>query len=190
MTDIEFIVSFVAILIGLLLANVANNMADAVRARRDLPIGFVPWAISIYISAAAVSSYAIYHSSREGYKFDLLGLILALVTVLSYVFVSRLLYPEHKDRWASVEEYYLANRHLILGIMVVAPLTTILTFFYQVVDVPVLEVAAFMAVLYGLPALTMLLLMLTGKRQWHWAGWAFLIAHRSAVLAWLAITSG
>ena len=38
MTDIEIAVSFFALLSGLLLANIANNMADALRARRDMPI--------------------------------------------------------------------------------------------------------------------------------------------------------
>lgn len=36
MTDVEIAVSFFALLGGLLLANVANNIADALRARRDL----------------------------------------------------------------------------------------------------------------------------------------------------------
>lgn len=189
MTDIEFMMSFAAILFGLLLANVANNMADALRARRDLPIGFVPWAISFYISASAVWTYAFYHGVREDIKFDIVIIALLLASVMSYIVVSRLLYPEHKDRWASVEGYYIGNRRLILGVMAIAPLTSILSLIYGLTQNPFLEVF-YSSTIFGLPLLIMLTLMLTDKPQWHRAGWGFLIVHRVAMMVWLAVATG
>ena len=189
MTDIEFVMSFAAILFGLLLANVANNMADAVRSRRDLPIGFVPWAINFYISASAVWAYAFYYNAREDIDFDIVSITLLLATVMAYIVVSRLLYPEHKDRWASVEDYYISNRRLILGVMAIAPLTSILSFFYGLTQFPFLEVLFYSSTIVGLPLLIMLTLMATDKPQWHRAGWGFLVLHRIAMMIWLAVTT-
>jgi len=188
MTDIEFVMSFVAILYGLLLANVANNMADAVRARRDLPIGFIPWAISFYLSASAVWTYAFYYGARKDIEFDIVSITLLLASVMSYIFVSRLLYPEHKDRWDSVEDYCIGNRRLILGVMAIAPFTSILSFFYGLTQFPFLEVLFYSSTIFGLPLLIWVMLMATDKPQWHRAGWGFLIAHRLAMMVWLGAT--
>ncbi|MEP5937831.1 MAG: hypothetical protein ABJ239_05855 [Erythrobacter sp.] len=190
MTDIEFVMSFVAILFGLVLANVANNMADAVRARHDLRIGFIPWAVSVYLSASAIFSYGLFYIGREDYRFDIVSIAALLMSVMPYIFVSRLLYPEHKERWNSVEDYYIANRKLILGVMAIAPFISMFGTFYNFAGTPISEVAFFALIVLGVPVLTLLLLMLTDKRQWHWAGWGFLILHRVAMMVWLAVATG
>ncbi|MEP3051916.1 MAG: hypothetical protein ABJP48_04145 [Erythrobacter sp.] len=190
MNDIEFMMSFVAVLYGLVLANVANNMADAVRARHDLPIGFIPWAISFYIAGSAIYSYGIYYLGREDFQFDIVSIAALLAAIIPYIFVSRLLYPEHRDRWNSVEDYYLANRKLILGVMAIAPLVTIFSLFYNIDDVPISELAINVFIIAGMPLLAMLALMLTDKLRWHWAGFGFLVLHRIAVLIWLALVVG
>ncbi|OAO00036.1 hypothetical protein A8B75_19090 [Sphingomonadales bacterium EhC05] len=190
MTDIEFIMSFVAVLYGLVLANVANNMADAVRARHDLPIGFIPWAISFYIAGSSIYSYGVYYVGREEYQFDILSISALLAAIVPYIFVSRLLYPEHKDRWNSVEDYYLANRKLILGVMAIAPFVTIFSLFYNIIDVPISELAISVFIIAGTPLLAMLALTLTDKLRWHQAGFGFLILHRIAMLIWLSIEIG
>ena len=188
MTDIEIAVSFLALLGGLLLANVANNMADALRARRDLPIGFVPWAINFYISAAVINIFVILSAADETFVFDMVSLVGLLAAFIPYIMVSRLLYPEHKDRWTSVEDYYIANRKLILGIMLITQVVAIFTLvhggFY--LDMAIWEIIVRLLVLYGPVILTLLLLMLTDKRQWHWAGWSFLIVHRIAIMTSVA----
>ena len=90
MTDIEITVSFVALLGGLLLANVANNMADALRTRRDLPIGFVPWAINFYISAAVINTFALFLQADGPQSYDMFTLAATLAIFMPYIMVSRL----------------------------------------------------------------------------------------------------
>ena len=189
MTDIELAVSFVALLCGLLLANVANNLGDALRSRRDLPIGFIPWAINFYITVAVINMF----SSVAGVDFDWSSfgtpLIINLCLVaMPYVMVSRLLYPEHKDRWASIEDYYLANRKLILGIMLVPPVSYALSLTYYT---PQLVVTGPILLFNSLPVIaTLVAMMFAEKRQWHWTGWGFLVAHRVAMMVWLAVATG
>lgn len=190
MTDIEFVVSFVALLGGLLLANVANNLADALRSRRDLPIGFVPWAINFYISAGFVTGFTLFWAGRDTLSFDMLTLISQLAVFGPYIMASRLLYPEHKDRWASVEEYYIANRKLILGVLLIAPSVFGFNILTYEVDASMSE-RVFNTLVAVVPVVaTLVLLMLTENRRWHWAGWGFLTVHRIASMIWLAITVG
>ena len=187
MTDVEIAVSFVALLGGLLLANVANNMADALRARRDLPIGFVPWAINFYISARVINAFVLLAVRDLAITFDMLALLGILAGLMPYIMVSRLLYPEHKERWASVEEYYIANRKLILGIMLIGPAAFAFNQIY-IDSVDPLRVKIFQALVSVVPVIaTLVLLMLTEKRQWHWAGWGFLIAHGILMMVVIAI---
>lgn len=190
MNDIEFMMSFVAVLYGLALANIANNMADAVRARHDLPIGFIPWAISFYIATSAITSYGLYYLGREEYQFDIVSISVLLAAIMPYIFVSRLLYPEHKDRWNSVEDYYLANQKLILGILAIAPFVSIFNLLYTINDVHILELSISAFIFSGIPLLAMLALTLTDKLRWHHAGLGFLILHRIAMLIWLGIEIG
>ncbi len=190
MNDIEFIISFVAVLYGLVLANVANNMADAVRARHDLPIGFIPWAISFYIASSAIVSYGLFYLGRQENQFDIASISALLVAILPYIFVSRLLYPEHKDRWNSVEDYYLANQKLILGVMAIAPFVSIFNLLYTIDDAHILELTINVFIFAGMPLLVMLALTQTDKLRWHQAGFGFLILHRIAMLIWLSIEIG
>ena len=186
MTDIEFIVSFWILLSGLLLANIANNLADALRARRDLPIGFLPWAINFYIATSVISTLFLLSKADETLSLDMLVLIGLLAALGPYIIVSRLLYPEHKERWDSVEDYYLANRKLILGIMVIGPVVTIFNRFYIDNGLTISEkTLSVLGTLVPVVA-TFLLLMGTQKRHWHWAGFGFLIAHRILVMTAIA----
>ena len=106
------------------MANVANNIGDALRSRRDLPIGFVPWAINFYISFAVIIQFASVAGVGADWSSFSTALVITLcLMILPYVTVSRMLYPEHKDRWASIEDYYIANRKLILGVMLVSPVS-------------------------------------------------------------------
>ena len=190
MTDTEIIVSLVVLLGSLLLANIANNLADALRARREFPIGFVPWAINFYLTAAFVSGLTLFWSGRETVVFDMVVFVSQLGTWLPYIMVTRLLYPEHPDRWASVEEYYIANRHLILGGLLIGPTVFTFNMLYYGGPVPMAE-RVFAVGLGIVPViLTIGLLMLTEKRNWHRAGWSFLIVHRIATMIWIAIASG
>ena len=188
MTDIELAVSFVALLCGLILANVANNLADALRSRRDLPIGFVPWAINFYISIAVINMFA----SVAGVSFDWSSfgtpmIINLCLIAMPYVMVSRLLYPEHKDRWGSIEEYYLANRLLIIGIMLVPPVSYALSLLYYT---PELVETGPILLLNTLPVVaTLIALIFVKDLKWHWAGWGFLIIHRIAMTIWLAVAT-
>lgn len=189
MTDVEIAVSFLALLGGLLLANVANNMADALRARRDLRIGFVPWAINLYISAAVINTLVLFSAADETTIFDMLALVALLAALMPYIMVSRLLYPEHNERWASVEDYYIANRKLILGLMVIAPIVMTLSLARTDLGISMSEKFFNILLSFGPVVATLLLLMLTEKRQWHWAGWGFLIMHRITIMTWLAVSS-
>lgn len=189
MTDIELAVSFVALLCGLLLANVANNLADALRSRHDLPIGFVPWAINFYITVAVINLF----SSVAGVDFDWSSfgtpmIINLCLVAMPYVMVSRLLYPEYKDRWASIEEYYLANRKLILGLMLVPPISYALSLTYYT---PELVVTGPILLLNSAPTIAIFVALLFAEQpKWHRVGWGFLAAHRVALMVWLALATG
>ena len=188
MSDIELAVTFVAMLCGLLLANVANNLADALRSRRDLPIGFVPWAINFYIAVAVINVFA----SVAGVSFDWSSFGTAMIITLClilvpYVMASRLLYPEHKERWDSIEDYYLANRKLILGLMLIPAVSYALSLTYYT---PELVVTGPILLFNSLPTIATLFAMIfVDKPQWHWVGWGFLILHRFALMIWLAVAT-
>lgn len=191
MTDIEITVSFVALLGGLLLANVANNMADALRTRRDLPIGFVPWAINFYIAAAVINTFALFLQADSPQSYDMIMLAAVLATFMPYIMVSRLLYPGDKERWDSIEDHYIANRKLFLGLMVIPPAITVPSWIYQRDNfgVTLTEMAVPLLILFGPVIITLLLLMMTDKRGLHRAGFGFLIIHRIAMMSWLALSA-
>lgn len=189
MTDVEIAVSLVALLGGLLLANVANNLADALRARRDLPIGFVPWAINFYISAAVINTFVLFSEADETLSYDIIQLTTLFVGLMAYIMVSRLLYPQHEERWASVEDYYIANRKLILGLTLIAPAIAVVGVARTDFGISPSEQIFGILVSFGPVIVALALLMLTEKRQWHRAGWGFLIAHRISIMTWVAVAN-
>ncbi len=187
MTDIEFIVSFTALLCGLLLANVANNIADALRARKDLPIGFVPWAINLFISAAVINSFILLADIKDTFPLEVVSLATLLLTILPYIVVSRLLYPEHSEKWTSVEDYYIANRKLILGIMLIPSCTFAFSQLYYPLGRPPAEIGLVLGVVIAPVIATLVFLILTAKPRWHRIGFGFLVVHRVAILTFTAI---
>lgn len=182
MTDIEFIVSLNTLLCGLLLANVANNMADAFRARADLPIGFVPWAIAFYIVASVVLTFVFYSVIRDDYNLDIVNILGSLAVLLPYIFVSRLLYPEHKEKWSSVEHYYIANRNVILRTLVIPQIVVLAQLTYYQIAMGFDE-GYFISLAASLPFIaTFLLLMLTDRPLWHRIGFGFVVLYRLFII--------
>ncbi len=189
MTDIELMVSFVALLCGLLLANVANNLGDALRSRRDLPIGFVPWAINLYICIAVINQFTSVSGVSENWSsFGTSAMVVLCLMLLPYVVASRLLYPENKDSWETIEDYYLANRKVIIFVLMISPVSYAFSLIFYTPELvqkgPVL--------LFGsLPVIsTLAVLTFVKSRIIHRIGWSFLITHRLGAMVWLAVVTG
>ena len=165
MNDIEFLVGFLGLLFGLVLANVTNNLADAWRARRELPLGMAPLLVSTFIILSIGDQWMSVANNRDALQMDARNLFTVLGICLPYIFVSRALFPQKLEQWGSLEEFYIAERHEFLGVLMIPPIASVLSNLIAG-TLPPDELLSF-AIVKGPILLGPLLLMFTARVRIH-----------------------
>ena len=176
MTDIEIIYGFYGLLLGLAVATITTNLADALKSRRQVKLGYVPILIGAYILLCVVEQWTAMAVLRDVFTFSPLMLVTMLSMALPYIFVGRAMMPESFAEVGEIETFYLENKTEILIALLIPPLAASafnLFYFNDMFPAILIATAVFKAPLIVIFAW----LLLTRNIRLHRAGYALACLH-------------
>lgn len=124
MGDFEYLFTFYSLLIALGVANVASGFGDMWRERKVQPIGVCPPLYAVILLMSGMNIWLRYWHSQHGIHFNQWWLLSAAGVTVPYVFASRAMFPAVAKEAQSLENHYIARRHVLLGAFAVPPLVS------------------------------------------------------------------
>jgi hypothetical protein len=121
MGDFEYLFTFYALLLGLAVANVALGFGDMWRERKVQPIGICPPLYAVVLLLSGMNIWLRYWHSQHGIHFNQWWLLSAAGVTIPYVFASRAMFPVAGKEQQSLENHYLAQRHVLLAAFAIPP---------------------------------------------------------------------
>ncbi len=123
MQDFDYLFSFYGLLLGLSVANVASGFGDMWRDRNAVAIGIAAPLLAAIVLFGCMNIWMVYWRMRETVSFDAWRMLAAAGVALPYIFISRAMFPSAGGS-TSLEDHYLANRHVILGALAISPIVS------------------------------------------------------------------
>ena len=176
MSGFEALFAFYGLLLGLAIAAVASGFAEQWRRRRRQPIGPLVSLLALYVLLAATQQWLSFWNAREGFEMEPLTLLMCLGMALPYTFVAQVMFPTADDDVASADAHYLADRRVLLGVLMM-PLALSLGY-NMVLNGFVMPDLLRATIAWFLPLALLVLLIVTARRGWQVAGLALLVADR------------
>lgn len=118
MDEFEYFFTFMALLLGLSLANVATGLADVWRSRQEVRLGVCTPLLALVVISYAVSQWQVVWDARETFAMAPVFLVANLAVVLPYIFISQAMFPKRPENWSTLDDYYLAHRGTLLGALI------------------------------------------------------------------------
>ncbi len=131
MDEFEYFFTFVALLLGLALANVATGLADVWRSRQEVRLGVCTPLLGLVVMSYAVSQWQILWGAREMLAMGPVSLILVLAVVLPYIFISQAMFPRRPEVWSTLDDYYLAHRGTLLGALIFSTAIALISNYFR-----------------------------------------------------------
>jgi hypothetical protein len=115
MSAFEFFFGFFSLIMGLAVATVASGLADVLRARRVVPIGWLTPLLALLIlldiSTFWVTGWTGLQNIEITYSTIYTGLVIALV----YFLAAAMVFPRDASEWPSLDDYYDSHKRLVIG---------------------------------------------------------------------------
>jgi hypothetical protein len=125
--EFNFLFTFYGLLLGLALVNVTMGLADLWRGREDIRLGICGAMLALSILSFAVSQWYLAWGNRQALTVGPWQLLVCLGVTLPFVFVSQAMFPKQTDRWASLDDYYLEHRKVLLIALSVSPAVSVVS---------------------------------------------------------------
>ena len=109
MTGFEMLFAFYSLMLGLALANATTGFADLLRDRETVRIGTLVPLLCLVVVTFVPSQWLGFWVNRQVFSLTPFLLLTAMAVVLPYVFLSQAMFPADRKRWASLDDYVLAN---------------------------------------------------------------------------------
>lgn len=120
MGDFEFLVGFFGLLLGLIVAEIASKLADAIDGHRERPIGLLTPLLTIVVLGDVTSFWMWVWSERSHVTMGWQTVYLSTSLGIVYYLSAALIYPRTAGRWKSLDEHYwLRKRWVIGGLLIV-----------------------------------------------------------------------
>jgi hypothetical protein len=111
----EFFFGFFSLIMGLAVATVASGLADVLRARKVVPIGWLTPLLALLIlldiSTFWVTGWTGLQNIEITYSTIYTGLVIALV----YFLAAAMVFPRDASEWPSLDDYYDSHKRLVIG---------------------------------------------------------------------------
>ena len=115
MSAFEFFFGFFSLIMGLAVATVASGLADVLRARRVVPIGWLTPLLALLIlldiSTFWVTGWTGLQNIEITYSTIYAGLVIALV----YFLAAAMVFPRDASEWPSLDDYYDGHKRWVIG---------------------------------------------------------------------------
>jgi hypothetical protein len=118
----NFYFSFFGLLLGLAAAEVAGGFANAVQARRKVPIGALTILLGLFVLIDLSSFWRWAWSNRDFVSLKGLMIEASLLVTLPYYLAASLVFPRPGEIRASLDEHYWANKRFVVAGVLIANL--------------------------------------------------------------------
>lgn len=115
MGDFEFLVGFYGLLLGLIVAEVASKLADAIDEHRKRPIGLLTPLLTIVVLGDITSFWMWVWSERADIIMGWQTVYLSTALGIVYFLSAALVYPRTTGRWKSLDEHYWVRKRWVIG---------------------------------------------------------------------------
>ena len=115
MGDFEFLVGFYGLLLGLIVAEIASKLADAIDEHRKRPIGLLTPLLTIVVLGDITSFWMWAWSERHDVTMGWQTVYLSTALGIVYFLSAALIYPRTSGRWKSLDEHYWVRKRLVIG---------------------------------------------------------------------------
>lgn len=124
MNDFEFLAGFFGVLLGLVIAQVAGKLAEAIDEHRERPVGLLTSLLAAFVLCDVTGFWLWIWSARTVITVSWSSVFVSTALAIIYYLAAALMFPRVAARWASYDEHYWARKRLVLGgILVVNTLT-------------------------------------------------------------------
>lgn len=113
MSAFEYVFAFYSLVLGLAAAEVVSGFAEMWRDRRRVEIGVSTPLLALCVLLGVMNAWISFWARRDTLEVGAEAMVLAVLTALPYVFVSRLLFPRAGEGM-SLEEHFFEHRRLML----------------------------------------------------------------------------
>jgi fucose 4-O-acetylase-like acetyltransferase len=125
MTQFEFFMGFYALLLGLGVAQLLGGLANLVREKSPPKLGVLIPLVAVMVLIEIVAGFI---DAWE--KFRDIGITLAQLTIptligVLYFFIASIVVPRDLSEWANLDDYYVARRKWLMGLVIVVNLLII-----------------------------------------------------------------
>lgn len=114
MSDFEYVFSFYSLILGLAAAEVMFGFADMWRDRRRMKVGISTPLVAVAILLGVMNAWITFWTRRETLEMGPLSMVMAALTALPYVFISRIMFPR-AEQGDSLETHFAEHRWLLLA---------------------------------------------------------------------------
>lgn len=119
MSGFEFLFSFFGLVLGIAVANVGIGFGKLWRARSAVRVGICVPLLGVWLLSHAVLNWTGAWESLQDIPIDATVFIISLAVALPYVVVSTVMFPDDADRYASLDEFYIAHARLVMVAMMI-----------------------------------------------------------------------
>jgi fucose 4-O-acetylase-like acetyltransferase len=125
MSQFEFFMGFYGLLLGLGVAQLLSGLANLIREKSPPKLGVL---IPLFAAVALIEIVASFIDAWE--KFRDIGITLAQLSIptligILYFFIASIVVPTDLSEWSNLDDYYVARRKWLMGLLIVVNLLTI-----------------------------------------------------------------
>ena len=126
MDAFSFVFTLFGLVLGLALTEVFSGFGAAMQERHKIRVGWLTPLLGVVVSLDLISFWSFAWFSRKLVPVHPLVLQCALVITGIYYLAARMVFPHDRDEWPDYNEYYFANRHWVIGGILVCNVLLIL----------------------------------------------------------------
>jgi hypothetical protein len=113
--DFEFLAGFFGVLLGLVIAQVATKLAEAIDEHQERPVGLLTSLLAAFVLCDVTGFWLWIWSAREVITVSWQSVFGSTALAIIYYLAAALMFPREAGRWASYDEHYWARKRLVLG---------------------------------------------------------------------------
>lgn len=128
MSPFEFFFTFYGLVLGLAAAELLNGLGGVLRQRRLSRIGPQTALLSLTLMTCILLTWLDAWTTYQGVALNLSVLLPPLIVSGCYYLAAVILFPNSIEDWASMDAYYADRKRLVVGLMLIAELVLVMTF--------------------------------------------------------------
>jgi hypothetical protein len=113
--DFEFLAGFFGVLLGLVIAQIATKLAEAIDEHRERPIGLLTSLLAAFVLCDVTGFWLWIWSVRDVIIVSWQSVFVSTALAITYYLAAALIFPRSPGRWASYDAHYWARKRLVLG---------------------------------------------------------------------------